>query len=330
MRQGANKEGRQACFEAHSCFHGCTLSRAARLSGFHCTQPHPCTVTAADHPHTRPPDAAFRLEYLGSLVNTYCTLDLRRIPRNRYGHRRTLVVTRTGEGTDLPGVHRTMTGSDDDAPAARGQPLGARARRPEGRESSRAWRPADFPAPSIFTGCTVRCHEDVPRHIYGLFEALGIQYRWVLTRGSLGRALVTAKDLAIDDAKEESWMAVHENERDLLEDTVYRRLVSLRSEIPDAYAVFDKHGPAQLAFVRSTGMGSPSRGFPSQAQAHANCPSCSRDWTPYDMGRQLHERCQQPFRKSRQNPPSFQIHGLGRAHNRRRFSVRHSGYPQIL
>jgi hypothetical protein len=36
------------------------------------------------------------------------------------------------------------------------------------------WRPVDFPAPSSFTGCTVRCHEDVQRHIYGLFQALGI------------------------------------------------------------------------------------------------------------------------------------------------------------
>jgi hypothetical protein len=108
-----------------------------------------------------------------------------------------------------------------------GPPLGARARRSDGRESSRAWRPADFPGPSIFTGCTVRCHEDVPRHIYGLFDALGIRYRWVLTRGPLVRALVTVEDLVIHDAKEASWMAVHENERDLLEDTVYPRLVSL-------------------------------------------------------------------------------------------------------
>jgi hypothetical protein len=120
-----------------------------------------------------------------------------------------------------------MTGSNDDAPAARGPPLGSRARRPEGRESSLAWRPADFPALSSFTGCTVRCHEDVPRHIYGLFQALGIQYRWVLIRGSFGRELLKAEDLVIDDAKEGSWMVVYEHERDLLEDTVYRLLASL-------------------------------------------------------------------------------------------------------
>jgi hypothetical protein len=139
-----------------------------------------------------------------------------------------------------------MTGSHDDAPAARGPPLGARARRPEGRESSRAWRPADFPAQSRFTGCTVRYHEDVPRHIYWLFQALGVQYRWVLTRGSLGREILKAEDLVIDNAKEQSWMTVYEHERDLLEDTVYRRLVSLWSEFSDAYAVFDQHGPVYL------------------------------------------------------------------------------------
>jgi hypothetical protein len=71
----------------------------------------------------------------------------------------------------------------------------------------------------------VKCHEDVPRHIWGLFQALGIQYRWILTRGALGRVLVTTSDLAIADDKENAWMALHEHERDLLEDTMYRRLV---------------------------------------------------------------------------------------------------------
>ena len=122
---------------------------------------------------------------------------LRSIPRARRSilddqTRRALAITRSGIGADLPGVRRTMTGSDDDAPAARGPPLGARARRPEGRESSRAWRPADFPAQSSFTGCTVRFHEDVLRHIYRLFQALGIQYSWVLTRGTLGSEVVKA------------------------------------------------------------------------------------------------------------------------------------------
>jgi hypothetical protein len=166
---------------------------------------------------------------------------------------------------DLPVVRRTMTGSDDDTPTARGPHLRARAWRPEGRESSCVWCPADFPALSIFTGCTVS----------SIFTGC--------TASAVTSSAVT--DLAIYDAKEESWMAVHENERDLLEDTVYRRLVSLWSEFSDDYTVFDKHGSQRPCpyFVRSTGMGSPSRGFPSQAQAHAHCPSCSRDWTPYDM-----------------------------------------------
>jgi hypothetical protein len=63
----------------------------------------------------------------------------------------------------------------------------------------------------------VKCHEDVPRHFWGLFQALDIQYRWNLTRGALGRALVPTADLAIDDAKENAWMALHEHECDLLE-----------------------------------------------------------------------------------------------------------------
>jgi hypothetical protein len=234
---------------ARNNFHGCTL-HAARLSSY-CTSQHPCTVlTAAHHIHTRPPDIRARLAYQRPLVNTYRTSDLRRQRArqgdHRHDHRRALAITQSGAGVDLPGARYTMTGSDDDAPAARGPPLGGRARRSEARESSRTWRPADFPAPSSFTCCTVRCHEDVPRHIYRLFQALEIQYRRVLTRGPLGRELVKAEDLAIDDAKEASWMAVYEHERDLLEDTVYSRLVSLWSEFSDAYAVFNQHGPDQL------------------------------------------------------------------------------------
>jgi hypothetical protein len=138
-----------------------------------------------------------------------------------------------------------MPGSDDDTPAARGPPLGGRARCSEARESSRVWRPADFPAQSSFTGCT-GCHEDVRATCTDSFQALGIQYRWVLTRGPLGSELVKAEDLAINNAKETSWMAVHDNERDLHEDTVYSSLVSLWSEFSDAFDVFDQHGPAQL------------------------------------------------------------------------------------
>jgi hypothetical protein len=57
-------------------FHGCKLLSAGRLSISHCTRQHPCTVTAAHHPHTRPPDIPARLAYQRSLVNTYLTSDL--------------------------------------------------------------------------------------------------------------------------------------------------------------------------------------------------------------------------------------------------------------
>jgi hypothetical protein len=62
---------------------------------------------------------------------------------------------------------------------------------------------------------------------------------------ALSAVLLKAEDLVISNPKEESWMTVYEHERDLLEDTVYRRLVSLWSEFSDAQAVFDQHGPAQ-------------------------------------------------------------------------------------
>jgi hypothetical protein len=55
-------------------FHGCTL--LAVLLSSYCTRPHPCTVTASHHIHTRPPDIPVRLAYQRPLVNTYCTSDL--------------------------------------------------------------------------------------------------------------------------------------------------------------------------------------------------------------------------------------------------------------
>jgi hypothetical protein len=115
----------------------------------------------------------------------------------------------------------------------------------EDSDSSRAWRTGDFPAPARFVNCRVKCHEDVPRHIWGLFKALCIQYRWILTNGALARELVTTVDLTIDYTKETDRMALHEHERDLLEDTMYRRLANLWSEFSDAISVFDVNTTAQ-------------------------------------------------------------------------------------
>ena len=79
----------------------------------------------------------------------------------------------------------------------------------------------------------MKSHEDIPRFIQDFFTALGLQYRWVVTRGAIGKTLVSAEDLDNDNAKEQLWMAVHEHERDLLEDTVYRRIQALWSDFSD-------------------------------------------------------------------------------------------------
>jgi hypothetical protein len=91
----------------------------------------------------------------------------------------------------------------------------------------------------------VKSHEDIPRFIQDFFTALGLQYRWVVTRGTIGKTIVSAEDLDNDNAKEQLWMAVHEHEHDLLEDTVYRRIQALWSDFSDAYSVFDENGPTQ-------------------------------------------------------------------------------------
>ena len=102
--------------------------------------------------------------------------------------------------------------------------------------------PADDPG---WARCTVKKHEDFPRHIFRLFLLLGIQFRWLLTRGTLGRALVTAEEAAIDDAKETAWMDTYDTDRDTLEDVLYRRLQMLWDPFTDALKVFQKHTASQ-------------------------------------------------------------------------------------
>jgi hypothetical protein len=53
---------------------------------------------------------------------------------------------------------------------------------------------------------------------------LGIQFRWLLRRGTLARTLVTSAELAIDDAKEKSWMETYEKDCDTLEDVLYQSI----------------------------------------------------------------------------------------------------------
>jgi hypothetical protein len=84
----------------------------------------------------------------------------------------------------------------------------------------------------------------------GPLPGLGIQYRWILNSCDLARQLVTTADLVIDDVKETSWMAMHEHEHDLLEDTMYLCLAVLWSEFSDAIAVFEAHTAAQQLFAQ--------------------------------------------------------------------------------
>ena len=102
----------------------------------------------------------------------------------------------------------------------------------------------------------VKKHEDFPRHIFRLFLLLGIQFRWLLTRGTLGKALVTAEEAAIDDAKERVWMDLYETDRDTLEDVLYRRLQMLWDPFTDALKVFQKHN-ASLSHVVHRRSGKP-------------------------------------------------------------------------
>jgi hypothetical protein len=101
------------------------------------------------------------------------------------------------------------------------------------------------PDDAAFERCRVKSHEDFPRHIYRLFLVLGIQFRWVLTSCTLARALVTQADLAIDNAKETSWMELYAPDIDTLEDILYRRLQDLWAPLTDAMKVFDTYGSAQ-------------------------------------------------------------------------------------
>jgi hypothetical protein len=111
-----------------------------------------------------------------------------------------------------------MSDREDDALADRGD-LGSCARRTADRDDDRhlPWRKSDFPSDdAAFELCCVKSHEDFPRHIYHLFLVLGIQFRWVLTRGTLASSLVSQADTAIDNAEENAWMALYEHDSDTL------------------------------------------------------------------------------------------------------------------
>jgi len=162
------------------------------------------------------------------------------------------------------------------------------------RSSLLSWRKSDFPSDdAAFERCRVKSHEDFPRHIYLLFLVLGIQFRWVLTRGPLARALVSQADLAINDIKEHAWMTLYEHDRDTLEDILYQRLQDLWAPLTDAMKVFDTHGSVTLLSSCV-----PRRyGKPFLLPSRLTTNACSPRNRPHDaLGWRLQGRCQQSFR----------------------------------
>ena len=219
------------------------------------------------------------LEYQGSLVNTYSSLVLRNMPkqqRARHSYRPDPAVARPQAGLDLLGDNTLdeddARASDDDArdtsmSSSRGGFVGFGGRRPDRAPSPSpatsagaarerdardlrdhddhgrytAWKKADFPTDDTLRPCKVKWHEDLPRHIYLLFDILGIQFRWFLTRMGVVRTLVSSEELAVDDTKDRTWMAVYAHDRDVIEDLLYRRLKTLWSGCTDAIAIFSHH-----------------------------------------------------------------------------------------
>jgi len=117
-------------------------------------------------------------------------------------------------------------------------------------DGGRAWKKGDFPTDEALHPCRVKRHEDLPRHIYLLLDILGLQFRWLLTRMGIGRTLVSSEELAVDDDKERAWMALYANDRDVIEDLLYRRLRTLWSGCTDAIAIFSQHCAQEEFFAQ--------------------------------------------------------------------------------
>ena len=65
-----------------------------------------------------------------------------------------------------------------------------------------------------------------------------------------GRTLVSSEELAVDDHKERPWMALYANDRDVIEDLLYRRLRTLWSGCTDAIAIFSQHCAQEEFFAQ--------------------------------------------------------------------------------
>ena len=174
---------------------------------------------------------------------TYYTSDLRSIPRNRTGSGRALdthrafTQTRTGAGIEFPGGRR-MPDSDHDEPA-----MGAARGGPPVRNNApyeRTFKKGDLPNCDHIV---VKEHMDVVAFVYHFMRALGLMFRWVITRGPIGRKLVTAEQLEHDNTREQTWMASNSSQRDLLEDELYKIIEKIWSRCTDALGAFELVGP---------------------------------------------------------------------------------------
>jgi len=147
---------------------------------------------------------------------------------------------------------RNHNGDSSPSPAASGGAAhGFDTRARSDPDGVRAWKKGDFPTDEALRPCRVKRHEDLPRHIYLLLDILGLQLRWLLTRMGIDRTLVSSEELAVDDHKERPWMALYANDRDVIEDLLYRRLRTLWSGCTDAIAIFSQHS-AQEEFWYGT------------------------------------------------------------------------------
>jgi len=132
--------------------------------------------------------------------------------------------------------------SDDDAPAARGATRGA----PEDqgpRAQLHLFKLEHVPSDQDLKICKVRSHIDIPVFVYHLLRKLGLSLRFLLTRGPIGRTLVSAQQLALDDERERRWMDVNSAQREMLEAIVYQRIEKLCESFTDSYKVFAAVGP---------------------------------------------------------------------------------------
>jgi hypothetical protein len=57
----------------------------------------------------------------------------------------------------------------------------------------------------------------------------------------IGSTLVSSEELAVDDNKEHAWMTVYANDRDVIEDLLYRSLKTLWSNCTDVIAIFSQN-----------------------------------------------------------------------------------------